>query len=82
MEITNIHKAKTHLSRLVDEAAAGKEIILAKAGKPMAKLVPFREAKKTRRPGGCKGKIWVAADFDEPLPPKILKGFLKPVSKP
>lgn len=76
IEVTNIHEAKTHLSRLVEEVAGGKEIILAKAGKPMARLVPYRVEQKPRRPGGLKGKLWVSPDFDEPLPTEILKGFL------
>lgn len=75
MEITNIHKAKTHLSRLVDEAAQGKEIILAKAGKPMAKLVPYREAAKVRKAGRLKKTLWVAEDFDAALPSEILQDF-------
>jgi len=68
MSQVNLHDAKTHLSRLVEAAAKGDEIIIAKAGKPMARLVPLRpSARKKRRPGALKGKIWVAADFDAPL---------------
>ena len=70
----NLYEAKTQLSSLVDEAAAGKEIIIAKNGKPMAKLVAFRERAK-RKPGQLKGKIWIADDFDAPLPDEILKLF-------
>jgi len=70
----NLYEAKTQLSSLVDEAAAGAEIIIAKAGRPLAKLVPFRESAR-RRPGKAKGKIWVAADFDAPLPPALLEAF-------
>ena len=70
----NLYDAKTQLSRLVDRAADGEEIIIAKAGRPKARLVPL--AKKMRRkPGVLKGKIWIARDFDAPLPPEILRGF-------
>lgn len=71
----NLYDAKTHLSRLVDRAARGEEIIIAKAGKPVARLVPLRPAGR-RKPGVWKGRIWVADDFEEPLPPRILRGFL------
>ena len=74
METKNIHEAKTHLSRLVERAAGGEEIIIAKAGKPMAKLVPYQEDKKPRKPGSLRGKIWIADDFDE-LPEDIAVAF-------
>jgi prevent-host-death family protein len=75
MESTNIHEAKTHLSRLVERAANGEEIIIAKAGKPMAKLVPYVEEKPPhRKPGAWKGKIWMADDFDE-LTEDIMAAF-------
>ena len=70
-ETVNIHQAKTHLSRLVDEVQAGKVIIIAKAGKPMAKLTPLHEGKRPRKPGYLKGKIWIAKDFDAPLPVEL-----------
>ena len=72
--LLNLYEAKTRLSALVDEAAAGAEIIIAKNGRPMAKLVPLRAVAR-RRPGRAKGKIWMAADFDAPLPPDVLDGF-------
>lgn len=62
--IVNIHEAKTHLSRLVARAAAGEEIVIGKAGKPMAKLVPYSENKEPRKLGAWKGKIWLAPDWD------------------
>jgi prevent-host-death family protein len=64
--VVNTHEAKTHLSRLIDRAAAGEEIILAKAGKPLAKLVPYEAPKEPRRPGmgAWAGKVWMADDFD------------------
>ena len=63
----NLYEAKTQLSSLVDQAAAGKEIIIAKNGKPMAKLVPFKQ-RALRKPGKYKGKIWIAKNFDAPMP--------------
>jgi len=61
----NIHEAKTHFSKLVERAAAGEEIIIGKAGKPVAKLVPFKEARAPKRkPGAWKGKVWISPDFD------------------
>ncbi len=65
MKTTNIHEAKTHLSRLVERAAQGEEIIIAKAGKPMAKLVPYRPSKEPRQPGAWRGKVKMSDDFDE-----------------
>lgn len=63
----NIHEAKTHLSRLVEQAAAGEEIVIAKAGEPKARLVPLQpRGPKRRRPGSMKGKIWFAPDWDSP----------------
>lgn len=70
----NLYEAKTQLSALVDQAAAGQEIVIAKAGKPLARLVPFRSVRR-RTPGRGKGAIWMAADFDAPLPDELLKAF-------
>lgn len=70
----NLYDAKTRLSALVDQAAAGAEFIIAKNGRPLAKLVPYRPASR-RRPGRGKGKIHIAADFDAPLPADILASF-------
>jgi prevent-host-death family protein len=70
----NLYEAKTHLSALVDEAAAGQEIVIAKAGVPKARLVAVRPARR-RRPGGSRGRIRIAADFDAPLPPDVLAAF-------
>ncbi|MBX9811434.1 MAG: type II toxin-antitoxin system prevent-host-death family antitoxin [Burkholderiales bacterium] len=73
MHKVNIHEAKTQLSRLVEIAAGGEEIIIAKAGKPVAKLGPLsKPSRKARKPGGLKGKIWIAEDFDAPLPQEEL----------
>lgn len=75
MKTINIHVAKTHLSRLAEEAAAGDEIVIAKAGKPVARLVALEKPDFRKTYGILKGKIWISDDFDEPLPPEILKGF-------
>ncbi|MHB1242912.1 MAG: type II toxin-antitoxin system Phd/YefM family antitoxin [Gaiellaceae bacterium] len=66
MTVVNMHEAKTNLSKLVQRAAAGEEIIVAKAGEPVAKIVAYSEPpKKPRVPGSLKGQIWMAPDFDE-----------------
>lgn len=73
-----IREAKTHLSRLVKEAAKGKEIAIAIAGKPAARVVPLEAAPtKERKPGRLEGKIRIAGDFDSPLPEELLKRFNK-----
>ena len=70
----NLYDAKTQLSALVDDAAAGAEIIIAKNGRPLAKLVAFRSA-AGRKPGRAKHKIHLGADFDAPLPEALLAAF-------
>ncbi|MFO1025707.1 MAG: type II toxin-antitoxin system Phd/YefM family antitoxin [Acetobacteraceae bacterium] len=77
MPTVNLHAAKTHFSRLVDEAAGGTEIIIAKAGKPVAKLVPLQApgAAPKRQLGVLVGVITVPPDFDAPLPDEILDAF-------
>lgn len=76
MSTVNIHAAKTHLSRLVEEAAAGEEIIIAKAGTPVAKLGPLVSAtRKTRQLGLLAGRMTIPADFDAPLPDHVLDAF-------
>ena len=72
--MVNLYEAKTRLSALVDQAAAGAEIIIAKAGKPLAKLVPLGSSHR-RKPGSAKGKIWIGADFDAPLPEPLAGAF-------
>lgn len=76
MEI-NVYAAKTQLSRLIDKAAEGEEVVITRHGKPVAKLVAThpRAAKKLRRIGGLKGKGWIADDFNAPLPDDILAAF-------
>ena len=73
----NLYEAKAHLSELVDRAAAGEEIVIAKAGTPLARLVPLPPP-RLREPGGWEGKVWIAPDFDDPLPPEIQKYFDDP----
>ena len=75
MRTVNIHAAKTHLSRLVEAAAAGEEIIIAKAGKPLARLGPIAEPRRERVLGRLRGKIVVPDDFDGPLPDQVLDAF-------
>jgi prevent-host-death family protein len=75
-DTVNIYEAKTNLFKLVDRAAAGEEIIIAKAGKPKAKLVPCQPARKKRRFGqNFLGITYIADDFDEPLPPELQNHF-------
>jgi len=74
-DIVNIYDAKTNLSKLVDRAAAGEEIVIAKAGKPKAKLVPYPSGKKRRGGQNLLGITYIAEDFDAPLPPEIQKYF-------
>ncbi len=75
MTIINIHEAKTHFSDVVARVQSGEKIIIAKAGSPVLRLIPFKQKKKTRTPGSAKGKIRISADFDAPLPKNILKHF-------
>jgi prevent-host-death family protein len=77
MKTVNIHAAKTQLSKLVEEAAAGEEIIIAKAGKPVARLMALEGGGKrfASTLGMLKGKIWISDDFDAPLPPDLLRAF-------
>jgi antitoxin (DNA-binding transcriptional repressor) of toxin-antitoxin stability system len=73
--IYNLGEAKASLSRLVDRAAHGEEIILAKAGKPLAKLVRFLQPPIPRQPGGWEGRMRVGEDFDAPLSPEVEAAF-------
>jgi prevent-host-death family protein len=77
VQTVNIHAAKTHLSRLVDEAAAGEEIIIARAGKPVARLVPLAVplAAEKRVLGRLRRTLNIPADFDAPLPDDVLDAF-------
>ncbi len=74
-KIYNLYDAKTALSSLVERAAAGEEIIIAKAGTPRAKLVPVRGGVERRKPGGWEGRVRIAKDFDAPLPAGLRRAF-------
>lgn len=75
MKLTNIHETKTHLSKLIERVEAGEEIIIGRAGKPVAKLVPYKgEKTPVRKPGYWKGKVRIGKDFDA-LPENILAAF-------
>jgi prevent-host-death family protein len=72
----NIHEAKTHFSRLLQRVAAGEEVVIARAGVPVARLVAVEPKKGKLRPLGMdEGRIWIADDFDAPLPDDLLKEF-------
>lgn len=75
MAIVNMHEAKTHLSRLVARVAAGEEIIIARSGRPVAKLTRMDDDLPPRPLGTMRGQIHVPADFDDPLPPEVLALF-------
>lgn len=75
MKISNIHEAKSQLSKLIESALAGEEIVIAKAGKPLVKLIPYQQEKNPRTPGGWEGKVVMSKDFDDELPTYILAGF-------
>ncbi len=74
MQITNIHQAKTQLSKLIERVLLGEEIIIAKAGKPVAKLVPYEQNRQPRQGGQWYGKVKMAADFDQ-LPDELAAAF-------
>ncbi len=73
MDQVNIHQAKTQLSRLLERVAAGEEIVIAKSGKPLAKLVPFHEV--IRQPGRLKGKMRIGRNLDASLPEPLAAAF-------
>lgn len=71
----NIHEAKTHLSRLIRRVLAGEEITIAKAGTPVARLVPIEPAPRDRTPGSAAGEIEISPKFYDPLPDEVLEAF-------
>jgi prevent-host-death family protein len=75
MDIVNIYEAKTHLSKLVDQAASGHDVIIARGGKPTARLTCLAIEKPPLRFGLLAGKVTIAADFDAPLPDAVLAEF-------
>jgi prevent-host-death family protein len=77
MTEVNVHEAKTHLSRLLLRVEAGEEIVIARSGRPIARLVPARKGRGRRRGGRFVGRGRIADDFNAPLPPEVLAEFLK-----
>jgi prevent-host-death family protein len=77
MTEVNVHEAKTHLSRLLARVEAGEEVLISRAGRPIARLVPARKARGRREPGRFVGKGRIADDFNAALPPEVLAAFLK-----
>jgi prevent-host-death family protein len=75
MSIVNTYEAKSQLSKLIDRAAAGEEIIIARAGKPVARLTAYTPPNHPRVGGQWSGRIQMAHDFDAPLPPEIMQAF-------
>jgi len=75
MKQVNVHEAKTHLSRLLAQAEEGEEIVIARAGRPVAKLVRIAPAARRRPLGTARGKVIIRADFDAPLPKELRKAF-------
>jgi prevent-host-death family protein len=73
--VVNVHQAKTHLSRLLEEVAAGGEVVIAKAGRPVARLVPLETVVRRKKLGLLKGQFVVPDDFDAPLSSEVLAGF-------
>jgi prevent-host-death family protein len=71
----NIHEAKTHLSRLLSRVEQGEEIVIARSGRPIARLLPFSTKSTKRVLGGARGQVWIAEDFDAPLPDDVLADF-------
>ncbi len=71
----NVHEAKTHLSKLLERVMGGEEVIIARAGRPVARLVPIEEKPARRVPGSAAGRVVIAPDFDAPLPDDILEAF-------
>jgi len=75
LDTVNVHEAKTHLSRLLERVERGEEVVIARNGTPVARLVPIAPKKRRGMLGKYKGQIWMSEDFDEPLPWQIFPGF-------
>jgi prevent-host-death family protein len=71
----NVHEAKTRFSNLLKRVQMGEEIVIAKAGRPVARLVPFAQRSPVRNPGSAGGRVIIGADFDAPLPEEIERAF-------
>jgi prevent-host-death family protein len=76
MKTVNLYEAKTHLSRLVEEAQCGEDVVIAKNGKPLVRLVPVAPSKPSDYFGIDRGKVWMSPDFDEPL--EDFKEYMEP----
>jgi len=74
MQVSTIHKAKTHLSNLIKKVADGEDVIICKAGKPIVRLIKYQKLLSPRKPGICKGEVQISDDFDV-LPPELLSKF-------
>lgn len=74
-DVVNVYEAKTQLSRLLERVAAGEEIVIGKAGRPVAVLVPYREQVEPRRLGAWRGRVRISDDFDEDLPAELAAAF-------
>ena len=73
--VINVHDAKTHFSKLLARVAAGEEIVIGRAGTPVAKLVPLSPPRTPRIPGSARGQVVLSPDFDAPLPEELLAEF-------
>ena len=73
--VVNVHEAKTHFSKLLERVRQGEEIVLAKAGKPVARMVPVADVMARRTPGSARDKVTLRDDFDAPLPDELLDAF-------
>ena len=73
--VVNVHEAKTHFSKLLHRVALGEEIVIGRAGRPVARIVPVGHPSRRRAPGSAKGRIKVMPDFDAPLPEEIQRAF-------
>ena len=71
----NVHEAKTHLSKLLEQVAQGEEVVIARSGRPMARLVAVKGSTGRRKPGSARGQIKISEDFDAPLPEEIQRHF-------
>lgn len=74
-EVVNVHEAKTHFSKLLDRLSHGEEIVIGKAGRPVARLVPFSDRTTRREPGSARGRFTMTKNFDAPLPAKLRRSF-------
>jgi prevent-host-death family protein len=77
MPTVNVYEAKTHLSRLLALALAGEEVVIARAGKPVARLVPLEGPRRSREPGLFRGRIRFSEDVEEPLPADVIEAFYR-----